>query len=82
LIAGRSLLLATDDKELGMTITLYTSGQVADRVALTRAEFLYLIETAQLPGPSVQVPGRRLFTEEDVRRIAEALAEREKLHDK
>jgi DNA-binding transcriptional MerR regulator len=49
--------------------TLLTSGAVSDRVRVTRSRLLYLIESGVLPGPSFQVPGRRLFTEDDIRRI-------------
>ncbi len=57
-------------------MTLYTSGQVAPRVALRRAQLQYLIESGQIPGPSVRVPGRWLFSEEDVRRIVKAIEEK------
>ncbi len=50
-----------------------TSGQVAARVGLPRWRLLYLIERGAVPGPSLQVPGRRLYTAADVDRIAEAL---------
>lgn len=56
--------------------SLLTSGAVADRVQLLRWRLLYLIERGVLPGPSFSVPGRRLFTEDDVRRIESVLAER------
>ncbi|MCZ2341159.1 MAG: hypothetical protein LC104_05105 [Bacteroidales bacterium] len=59
--------------------TLLTSGPVADRVRLERWRLLYLIERGDLPAPTFQVPGRRLFTEDDVRRIEEALAARPEL---
>jgi hypothetical protein len=53
---------------------LYTSGQAARKVGLARWRLLYLIEKGDIPGPSITVPGRRLFTAADVRKIAEALA--------
>jgi hypothetical protein len=53
-----------------------TSGQVALRVGLPRWRLLYLIESGAVPGPSVQVPGRRLFAPADVERIAQALEQR------
>jgi len=59
-----------------MTGPLYTSGDVAPRVGLTRAQLLYLLESEQIPGPSLTVRGRRLFTSDDVDRIARVLAER------
>jgi hypothetical protein len=45
-------------------------------VGLFRWKLLYLIERGDLPGPSVIVPGRRLFTDEDVESIRAALAKR------
>ena len=59
-----------------MKETFLTSGQVAAQVGVPRWQLLYLIERGEVPGPSVQVPGRRIFTAMDVRRIAEALANR------
>jgi DNA-binding transcriptional MerR regulator len=58
---------------------LYTSGAVSDRVSLERWRLLYLIERGTLPPPSFQVPGRRLFTEDDIRRIEAVLATRPEL---
>jgi hypothetical protein len=55
---------------------LLTSGQAALRVGLPRWRLLYLIEKGEIPGPSYQVPGRRLFTPADLDRIAQALARR------
>jgi hypothetical protein len=40
---------------------------------MSRQHLQYLIDKGKLPGPSLQVPGRRLFTEEDVQRILDAL---------
>ncbi len=51
-----------------------TSGEVADAVGLSRSRFLYLLEAGVLPGPTHAVPGRRLFTSEDVENIKRALA--------
>jgi hypothetical protein len=58
---------------------VFTSGQVAEQVNMPRWRFLYLIEKELLPGPSFQVPGRRLFTGEDVAAIALALENRPEL---
>ena len=55
---------------------LFTSGAVSDRVRLPRWRLLYLIERGALPGPSFHGPGRRLFTEADVRRIELVLADK------
>ena len=43
---------------------LHTSEVVANRVRIPRWKFLYLIERWLLPGPTCQVPGRRLFTDD------------------
>jgi DNA-binding transcriptional MerR regulator len=53
-----------------------TIGAVAKQVGVIRWRLAYLIERGDVPGPSLVVPGRRLFTEEDVRKIRKALAER------
>jgi hypothetical protein len=55
------------------------SGAVARRVAVPLWRLLYLIDRGDLPGPSYQVPGRRLFTEEDVLAIARELVARPEL---
>jgi len=60
---------------------LYTSGVVADRVHLPRWRLLYLVERGVLPGPTYTVPGRRLFTADDIRRIEAILADRPDLRD-
>jgi len=54
--------------------TLLTSGAVARELKLPRWQLLYLIERGQLPGPTFQVPGRRLFTEQDVEQLHRSLA--------
>jgi MerR HTH family regulatory protein len=51
-----------------------TLGTVAERLSVPRWKLAYLIERGDVPGPSLQVPGRRLFTDEDVARISAALA--------
>ena len=50
-----------------------TIGAVAQLVGIPRWRLAYLIERGDLPGPSLQVPGRRLFSEEDIDRIRGAL---------
>jgi hypothetical protein len=55
---------------------MYTSGEVAAEVAMPRWQLQYQIETKQLPGPSCTVPGRRLFTADDIRNIKAALLKR------
>lgn len=61
---------------MNMSNELIGSGAVARRVGLERSRFLYLLDSKQLPEPSFNVSGRRLFTAEDVRRIEAALAQR------
>jgi DNA-binding transcriptional MerR regulator len=51
-----------------------TIGTVAIEVGVPRWKLAYYVERGMVPGPSLQVPGRRLFTMEDVERIREALA--------
>jgi DNA-binding transcriptional MerR regulator len=51
-----------------------TLGIVAERLSVPRWKLAYLIERGDVPGPSLQVPGRRLFSDQDVTRICEALA--------
>jgi hypothetical protein len=53
-----------------------TTGNVAARLEIPRWRLAYLIERGDVPGPSLQVPGRRLFNEADVERIRRALAAR------
>jgi hypothetical protein len=53
---------------------LHTSGAVSERLHIARWRLLYLIERGDLPAPTYQVPGRRLFTEADVKKIEAALA--------
>jgi len=43
-----------------------TIGELAARVGVSRWKLAYWIERGVLPRPSVEVPGRRLFSEEDV----------------
>ena len=56
-------------------LSLWTIGVAAERLALPRWKLAYLIERGAVPGPSVVVPGRRLFTESDVEAIRRALAQ-------
>jgi len=59
--------------------TLHTSGPVSQRVRLPRWRLLYLIKRGLLPAPTFQVAGRRLYTEDDIRRIEAVLAARPEL---
>ena len=57
-----------------MAEQLLATGEVASAVGLPRWRLQYLLESGQLPPPSFVVAGRRLFTEEAVRRIEAVLA--------
>ena len=60
-----------------MTETDYTTiGPVAAELEMPRWRLAYLIERGDVPGPSLQVPGRRLFTRADVEQIRLALVRR------
>ena len=61
---------------MNMPNELIGSGAVARCVGLERWQLLYLLDSKQLPEPSFNVSGRRLFTPEDVRAIEAALAKR------
>lgn len=58
---------------------MFSSGAVADQLKLPRWRFLYLIERGAIPGPSIKLPGRRVFTAEDVGRIRAVLSARPEL---
>jgi hypothetical protein len=60
-----------------MTCQFLTSGEIADAVGLPRSRFLYLVEHGDLPGPTHAVPGRRLFTVEDLEHIKRVLTSRQ-----
>jgi DNA-binding transcriptional MerR regulator len=51
-----------------------TIGAVATELGLPRWQLAYRIERGDLPGPSAQVPGRRLFSAADIERLRAALA--------
>jgi DNA-binding transcriptional MerR regulator len=59
-----------------------TIGHVADRLAIPRWRLAYLIDRGDVPGPSLQVPGRRLFSEDDIERIRQALEGRGRTHER
>ena len=52
----------------------WTTGELARELGVPRWRLLYWLERHDLPEPSVSIPGRRLFTADDVRRIKELLA--------
>jgi hypothetical protein len=53
-----------------------TIGPVAAGLGMPRWQLAYLIERGEVPGPSLVVPGRRLFTDADVENIRLALTRR------
>jgi hypothetical protein len=57
----------------------HSSGAVAAAVGLERWRLLYLIERRVVPGPSLVVAGRRLFSDDDVDRIRRCLEARPEL---
>jgi len=60
-----------------MTRTNYwTIGQVATQLGVPRWRLAYLIDRGDAPGPSLQVTGRRLFTDADVEQIRQSLKNR------
>ena len=52
-----------------MDSAFMTIGQVAQEVGVSRWRLAYLIERGEIPPPSAEVPGRRLFSPEDVQKI-------------
>jgi hypothetical protein len=54
----------------------HTIGEVAAQLTVPRWYLAYLIERNDVPGPSLQVPGRRLFSDADVEQIRQALLRR------
>jgi hypothetical protein len=55
---------------------LFTIGQVAVQVGEAPWRLAYLIARGDLPGPSITVPGRRLFSNHDIELIRDALRRR------
>ena len=55
------------------TQALYTIGQVAQQIGVSRSRLAYLIETGQAPQPTASVPGRRLFSTSDALKVREVL---------
>lgn len=55
-------------------LRLFGSGEVARRLRMPRWKLLYLIDRGDLPGPHLQIAGRRLFTEDDIGRLQDAVS--------
>ena len=61
------------------TIAMHTTGEVARLLGIKRPRLQYLIERGYVPGPSQMVPGRWLFSDEDVEALQKALKAREEV---
>ncbi len=57
-------------------IAMHTTGEVARLLGIKRPRLQYLIERGYVPGPSQIVPGRWLFSDEDVEALRLALRDR------
>lgn len=56
--------------------TWYTLGELAAGLNIPRWKLAYLIERGELPEASRKVPGRRLFSAEDVEKIRQILKDK------
>src|SRR5262249_10458768 len=73
---GGERLLSDDRRQRRATMDgqhYRTIGGVAAQLGVPRWRLAYLIERGSVPDSSLRVPGRRLFSPEDVRRIRAAL---------
>ena len=52
----------------------YTIGEVATELGVPRWRLAYLIERGTVTGPTASVPGRKLFSEDDIQNIRRELA--------
>jgi DNA-binding transcriptional MerR regulator len=55
---------------------LYTIGQVAQQIGISRSRLAYLVESGQVPQPSASVPGRRLFTTSDIQLLTATMTKK------
>lgn len=55
---------------------LYTIGQVAQQIGISRSRLAYLVESGQVQQPSASVPGRRLFTTSDIQLLTATMAKK------
>ena len=75
-------VLFLDQQRKGQKMTnqqIYSTGAIAQQIQLPRWRLIYLIDSGTLPEPSIQIPGRRIFTGEDLWRIQEILQARPEL---
>lgn len=56
-----------------MTNNLYLLGDVARMLGVRPYRIVYLLQTGQVPEPALRLGCRRIFTNEDCRRIADKL---------
>jgi len=54
-------------------MVIYSTGEVARRLALQRYQLDYLLETGQVAEPQHRLAGKRLWTEAEVRAAERAL---------
>jgi DNA-binding transcriptional MerR regulator len=59
------------------TMRLYGTGEVAALLGVPRWRLQYFIERGDVPGPSCILPGRRLFSDDDVNAIRQVLVARD-----
>jgi len=64
-----------------MRKSVFTTGEVAQKVGMPRWRLQYLIEREEVPGPSFEVPGRRLFSVADIDNIARVLEQHPELRN-
>ena len=56
-----------------MSANMMGSGKVAELVGVPRHRLIWLLDTGRVPEPALKLPGRRLFSSQDVERIREAM---------
>jgi hypothetical protein len=64
-------------EEVSMTEQLFLIGEVSRRLDVKPHRIAYLYITRKLPEPELRLGNRRVFTEADVKLIAEALGKKE-----
>ena len=51
------------------------TGAAAEELGIPRHRLIALLDSGRIPEPTLRLPGRRLFTTQDVERIRKALKE-------
>jgi hypothetical protein len=69
-----SRMMIVSRKEKIVEDQYYGTGEAAALTGLPRWRLIYLVERGAIPGPSLTLPGRRLFSAADIEKIREALA--------